>query len=673
MCFKLTTDDAAADSDTARKGRDELMRFYALNLKAGQKSAAGVNLLYALCAITWLSIASATSGSYNPSPVDVWAGGYGYAAIEGSATGQSATWVDVGNPIKCSGKLTRIRTRLYKISSYPTVFKFKLFSGSPGNLTLQRSFSVTPHIQADLAGVSDGHRFEYDTSATYGSTTFDLAALNIQVYNGWYIGIYGDNDSVAYVFNTNEGGVIHAMYGDNTPTGSWAIPYPMELEAEVQTNKYILFDDTNSSSGWHGGDPNIRLPFYKNEAQYIILQDVNVPANSFTRVNFIYNNSSGARTTLFSMDVNFVNSINRVQIGNTSTSLASQEAATKLTFSIWLDPNTDKYDVMIVNLQRGQGPESILDIKHISLSRRQTISAGIDLAAYPIRQISLEGGGKIGRIVVCRKPVLAVGDSFVGTYTSYYVGAALRNVGDKLDDPGIIFSQQRYVINGGISGNCVLRNSTHLMTAIKDRWNKADVNEDMCAYRDVVVVFVNGPGLNDVAINDAGSGINGTSSDSDIRALATRIGSTVANMAGEAQYNFDALGGKNDVILCEMIPYLANTDAEYINENRAIQYINSYLRKTALTLNVPIALVGNLDPSYISADGTHPTDAGSIFIAQQIAGAYESWPSTGPGGGCINQPENDLNGDCKVDFQDFVIFTSEWLNCGFADPNACWQ
>ena len=671
MCFKVTTDNAAADSDTARKGGDELMRVCTLNLKAGQKSAAGVNLLYTLCTIIWLSIASATFGSYNPSPVDVWAGGYGYAAIEGSAAGQSATWVDLGNPIKCSGKLTRIRTRLYKISSYPTVFKFKLFSGSPGNLTLQQTIDVTSHIQADLAGVSDAHRFEYDTSATYGSTTFDLAALNIQVQAGWYIGIYGNNDSVAYVFNNNEGGVIHAIYGDNTPTGSWTMPNPMELEAEVQTNEYILFDDTNSSSGWHGGDPNIRLPFYKNDAQYIILQDVNVIDNDYMRINFIYNNASGARTTLFSMDVNYINNVDRLQIGNTSASIAQQEN-TKFTFGIWFDPNTDKYEVMFVNYLRGQGPLGMLDIKHISLTHRQPISsAGKDLAIYPIRQINLEGGGKIGRIVVCRKPVLAVGDSFVSAYTSYYVGTVLRNVGDKLDDPGI-FSQQRYVINGGISGNCVLRNGTY-MTAIKDRWNKADVNEDMCAYRDVVVVFVNGPGLNDVAVNDASSNISDTSSDADIRALATRISGTVANMAGEAQYDFDALGGKNDVILCEMIPYLAHTGAEYINENRAIQHINGYLRKTALNLNVPLALVGNLDPSYISADGTHPTDAGSAFIAQQIASAYESWPSTGPGGGCINQPENDLNGDCKVDLQDFALLTSEWLDCGFADPNACWQ
>jgi beta propeller repeat protein len=45
---------------------------------------------------------------------------------------------------------------------------------------------------------------------------------------------------------------------------------------------------------------------------------------------------------------------------------------------------------------------------------------------------------------------------------------------------------------------------------------------------------------------------------------------------------------------------------------------------------------------------------------------------TGPAE-CVNRPSADLNGDCKVDFQDMAVLASQWLNCGLDDPNACWQ
>ncbi len=38
---------------------------------------------------------------------------------------------------------------------------------------------------------------------------------------------------------------------------------------------------------------------------------------------------------------------------------------------------------------------------------------------------------------------------------------------------------------------------------------------------------------------------------------------------------------------------------------------------------------------------------------------------------CVNRPSMDFNGDCKVDFEDLAIFSSQWLTCGFEDPNDC--
>jgi uncharacterized repeat protein (TIGR03803 family) len=40
---------------------------------------------------------------------------------------------------------------------------------------------------------------------------------------------------------------------------------------------------------------------------------------------------------------------------------------------------------------------------------------------------------------------------------------------------------------------------------------------------------------------------------------------------------------------------------------------------------------------------------------------------------CVNQPESDLNGDCKVDFQDLAILADEWLDCGLEPAAACDQ
>lgn len=40
-------------------------------------------------------------------------------------------------------------------------------------------------------------------------------------------------------------------------------------------------------------------------------------------------------------------------------------------------------------------------------------------------------------------------------------------------------------------------------------------------------------------------------------------------------------------------------------------------------------------------------------------------------GACASQPQSDLTGDCRVNLEDFLIFASEWLTCGFADPTDC--
>ena len=41
---------------------------------------------------------------------------------------------------------------------------------------------------------------------------------------------------------------------------------------------------------------------------------------------------------------------------------------------------------------------------------------------------------------------------------------------------------------------------------------------------------------------------------------------------------------------------------------------------------------------------------------------------------CLSSLIADLNGDCYVDFADFVLFCQQWLTCGNPhDPDWCWD
>jgi len=40
---------------------------------------------------------------------------------------------------------------------------------------------------------------------------------------------------------------------------------------------------------------------------------------------------------------------------------------------------------------------------------------------------------------------------------------------------------------------------------------------------------------------------------------------------------------------------------------------------------------------------------------------------------CVKHPRMDFNGDCKVDFADFAIMVSSWLECNLVPESACWE
>jgi hypothetical protein len=60
-------------------------------------------------------------------------------------------------------------------------------------------------------------------------------------------------------------------------------------------------------------------------------------------------------------------------------------------------------------------------------------------------------------------------------------------------------------------------------------------------------------------------------------------------------------------------------------------------------------------------------------------GAYGGTPqaSKSPSGVvktiCTSYPPMDFNRDCKVDYQDFSVFVSSWLECNLDPPQSCWE
>jgi hypothetical protein len=40
---------------------------------------------------------------------------------------------------------------------------------------------------------------------------------------------------------------------------------------------------------------------------------------------------------------------------------------------------------------------------------------------------------------------------------------------------------------------------------------------------------------------------------------------------------------------------------------------------------------------------------------------------------CVKHPRMDFSGDCKVDFADFAIMASSWLECNLVPQSACWE
>jgi len=62
-----------------------------------------------------------------------------------------------------------------------------------------------------------------------------------------------------------------------------------------------------------------------------------------------------------------------------------------------------------------------------------------------------------------------------------------------------------------------------------------------------------------------------------------------------------------------------------------------------------------------------------MTVIENIGSSIADCPIEPPEAVCLGNPIMDFNDDCKVDFEDFAIFTQSWLECNLDPPSACWE
>jgi len=79
---------------------------------------------------------------------------------------------------------------------------------------------------------------------------------------------------------------------------------------------------------------------------------------------------------------------------------------------------------------------------------------------------------------------------------------------------------------------------------------------------------------------------------------------------------------------------------------------------------------GNLSGEWFDGTQWVMNISANIFTAMVMA---ISEPANKPYPFCAKPSRMDFNGDCKVDFFDFAIMASSWLECNLVPESACWE
>jgi len=588
---------------------------------------------------------------YSTSPASVTVGGFG--EVSGSAWLQDCTAID----IRCVLAMTCNVTELHM-----TVTKSSGEIASAGDIKIK--------VVSETGGVYTV-QYDIDFSAEFNALSPGCQTLvktgNWAVQKGWMLGHYSSANLFTSTIHQVAGlSSWHAfVYRNGDCTDTFSSPATVSgralaIGAYAATSECVLFDDPSG----HIGEGGIAIPVFRAVPYYIVVE-TSVPDGESLEIQAMRNGNS-AEYTMHTLRISYDggNGDDSVRLYNGATynpcaqkSIAGQEGD-KITYHLWegvgadASGELDRIDCLFCNYTDGQGPTGgDGDIKMVSITDRAGLMTLDDLETRHIRWlkfVNVGGHAAVHRVVVCRRPIVAVGDS----YTSSCGGGVtvLARVGAALDDPGV-FTERRYVINGGIMGNRVLADSTGWGTAIKTRFNQAASNQDLCAFRDAVYVFVNGP-----CTNDAGTATTQE------RVYRTVVGA--AGAIGQMVYDAKAISG-SDVVMTSLMPWAPAALGTDYNQWQAdaVRESSALLKTIASYARVPFADFYN---DYTGGwwSYNHPDDAGSLMMARAIATAYEESRMPGVLGGF------DLDSDADVDCVDYAMFASNWAREDCSGPNS---
>lgn len=529
--------------------------------------------------------------SYDDTPVGVHAGGFGSSASgTQSFTGSGEMWWDEDYPITQGGTISEIMGT-FDLDATIIDQRIIFLSESGGTYTVEQAVDITSTVK---------------NAGSFSEFTFtnpiNISDSNpVVVQAGWFIatwqllagagGAKGPSRTVAGLRNKPLTTVGQVLEGQTfTSPASATTNRQHSLTVKIKENSYITTD--NSSVATETNTINL-APYIGGatsvltKVNYIMFESIVVPQSDDLVISFRYTHATtGVDTEFDAFTIDFVTN-NRIDFGANNLSLTG-DASDNVDIHCYHDTIANTFSVMYVNNETGQGAEGTADIKHELVATHTGLPSGVTINRINISQ-GTGNSATIARIVNCRKPVIGVVDSFIRS------GQNLTRIGDEFLTA---FSQNHFIINGGISANQLATTAVSGHTKGIQRWD-----EQLSSYTDYILCIVNGACTNDVG---------NIGSDTVEAAGMTRVLlGHIAKMAGDAGRD------DSDVVISNMIA-LYNQDPV---EDIVRKDLNTMLQNFCAEANIPFADIASFDHE---VGGSHPIVAEEPAIAAVITGAYEN-------------------------------------------------
>ena len=563
-------------------------------------------------------------------------------------------------PFQVSGTVTQIRAVYFRQpgnSSEEIYFKIlKLISGNPQSDT----------AVFELIWISDDLGSQV-TKKAHNIITASALSVTINHTDDIYFGFYTDciqggadskgsmvgystinNHSFSYTGN-------HLTIGQQVTYSGGTTTYHKQVswDCKIITTSEYNEDSSPSVSG------STYIPAY-DAPYYIILEKVVVPQGEDLTIVFQYEGMSNTFVSDRTIVIDCADAVpanHTITMGSDSKSLPSQ-AGDEIDIHILIDGADEEIDVIYCNFENGQGAIGNKDIRHISLTDRtpQSYTAGRIIRRVNITQSS-GTGASISSLYTVYKPVILLSDSF-SSQNDWATNnkTVLVGVGSLLaanNNTVCAFSTDKYVINAAINAGRVMVDSA-TSTALEKRWDGDD--HDIIAYKHGIVVFVNGPSINDV--------INMTESSEDY--FSGRLVGMLMHLAG------DALANDNEVVMTQMIAFKPTDTSRTPVMVNSLARINELLMYYCGKNNIPFAKISDgYDTSWYNPGNTnvHSNIEGSFHIADKIVDAYEKNRIPNPLSRdyfvqffslwLTDNSEYDFNGDEIVNFIDYIALLKD--------------